>query len=103
MDIQVQQAYDQSMYGKMQRQASKSPSELEKATTDFEAFFIYTMLENMQEGIEVDENFGGGHAETVFKSMLNEHLATEMAQKSPFGIADAVQAELLKLQEVKGD
>lgn len=101
MELNIQQAYNQSQYGKMQMQGAKSPSEMEEAATEFESFFIYTMLENMQSGIEVNETFGGGHAETVFKSMLNEHVAAEIAQKSPFGISEAVQAELLKLQEVK--
>lgn len=99
MDLQIQNAMEQSIYGKL---SGKNQQKMDKATQDFESFFVYSMLENMQSGIEVDDNFGGGHAETIFRSMLNEHIAAEVAQKSPFGISDAIQAELLKTQEVKG-
>ena len=67
---------------------------------DFEALFISQMLNNMTAGLETDKTFGGGEAEKIFKSMLNDEYAKSMSRQGGIGIADIVYREILALQEV---
>lgn len=66
----------------------------------FEAVFISQFLDNMFEGIDTAPPFGGGMAENIFRSVLNQEIATKMSGTGGFGIADSVHRELIRLQEV---
>lgn len=68
--------------------AAKLPAKtpIPKAYTQFEAFFLQTFVESM---LPKDANalFGSGMAGNIWKSMLAQHLADELAQSAAFGIA----------------
>lgn len=68
--------------------ATKLPAKtpIPKAYTQFEAFFLQTFVESM---LPKDANalFGSGMAGNIWKSMLAQHLADELAQSAAFGIA----------------
>lgn len=68
---------------------------------DFEAFFISQMLDTMFKGIRSDGPMGGGHAEEVFRGLLNQEYGKTIAHAGGFGIADMVMREMLHTQEVK--
>lgn len=68
--------------------------------TEFEAVFLSQMFDAMYAGIGTDGPFNGGAAERIYRSMLNQEYAAVMARNGGVGIADAVYAEILKLQEV---
>ena len=70
-----------------------------KAAKDFEAVFLTSMMENMFTGIELEEPFGGGHAEKTFRSMQLSEYAKSMSQSGGIGVADKVYQELLAIQE----
>lgn len=70
-----------------------------KAAKDFEAVFLTSMMENMFTGIELEEPFGGGHAEKMFRSMQLSEYAKSMSQSGGIGVADKVYQELLAIQE----
>jgi flagellar protein FlgJ len=72
-----------------------------KTAVDFEGFFIAMAMESMFSGIETDGLFGGGHGERVFRSMMLQEVGKSIAEKSSIGIADAVQREIISLQEVQ--
>jgi len=65
----------------------------------FEAFFVSQMLDQMWAGVGVDEEFGGGHAEEIWRSMLNQEYGKEISKRGGLGIGDAVMKEMLKAQE----
>lgn len=71
----------------------------DKAAQDFEAVYISEMLKPMLETVEVDENFGGGKGEEVFRGLLVQELGKSVAKQGGFGLAEHVRAELLKTQE----
>jgi flagellar protein FlgJ len=71
----------------------------DKAAQDFEAVYISEMLKPMLETVEVDENFGGGKGEEVFRGLLIQELGKSVAKQGGFGLAEHVRAELLKTQE----
>jgi Rod binding domain-containing protein len=80
-----------------------SPEKARKAAVEFEGFFIAMALENMFSGIETDGLFGGGHGEQVFRSMMLQEYGKSIAERSSIGLADAVQREIIRLQEVQSN
>ena len=79
---------------------NKSNAEIDKAAEEFEAMFLSQMLGHMYSEMEVDPVTGGGHAEEVYRSFLNDEYAKLMSRAGGVGIADYVRREMLKLQEV---
>ena len=80
-----------------------SPDDARKAAVEFEGFFIAMTLENMFAGIRTDGLFGGGHGEQVFRSMMFQEYGKKIAARNGIGLADAVQREIIRLQEVGND
>lgn len=66
---------------------------------DFEAVFLGQMAQMMLESVEVDQTFGGGHGEEMFRGILAEKLGREFAARGGIGLSDAVRAQIIKLQE----
>jgi flagellar protein FlgJ len=69
------------------------------ALVDFEAMYLSQMLEHMFAGIEPNPTFGGGPAESAYRSLLIEEYGKIMAGTGGIGVADAMQRELLMAQE----
>ena len=55
----------------------------------------------MFSGISTDGPTGGGEGEAMFRSMMTDEYAKQIEAQGGFGLADAVQRQLLKTQEVK--
>ena len=66
---------------------------------DFESVFLNTMLSQMFAGIETPEPFGGGHAEETYRGLMIEEYAKAITQSGGIGIADAIERQLIELQE----
>jgi Rod binding domain-containing protein len=71
------------------------------AAQEFESFFLTQTLENMFAGIGSDTLFGGGQGEAVYRSLLLQEYGKAAAQAGGIGVADAVQREMLRMQEIK--
>ncbi len=72
---------------------------IKETAVEFEAQFLSQMLQPMFEGIQVEEPFGGGMAEDMWKSMLVNEYGKSIAQSGGIGLADHVQKQLLRAQE----
>lgn len=72
-----------------------------RTAEDFEAFFLTQMFEHMFAGVEPDAMFGGGEGEQVYRSMLFQEYGKAVARQGGIGLADMVQKEILKLQEIE--
>jgi Rod binding domain-containing protein len=72
-----------------------------QASQDFEAFFLGQMLQPMFAGIETDETFGGGEAESMWRSFQVDEYGKAFARHGGIGIADMVFREMIKMQEGK--
>ncbi|MBV6657918.1 MAG: rod-binding protein [Devosiaceae bacterium] len=72
---------------------------IDQAAEEFEAVMLTAMLKPMFEGIETPEPFGGGSGERMWQGLLVEQYAAEIAATGGIGIADAVRAELIRIQE----
>ncbi|HSK38328.1 MAG TPA: rod-binding protein [Arenibaculum sp.] len=71
-----------------------------RTAEEFEGQFLTQMLSHLFENVEVDETFGGGHAEEMFRSLLVDQYGKQMTRAGGIGIADAVQKQILSMQEV---
>jgi Rod binding domain-containing protein len=69
------------------------------AAEDFEAFFVTHSFADMMGDMQPDALFGGGEGESVFRSFLLDEYGKMVAKTQGIGVADAVQRELLHLQE----
>ena len=58
-----------------------------------------TSVRDRLAGISTDGPFGGGHAETIYRSLLSDEYGKLVSRAGGIGIADAVHREILKLQE----
>ncbi len=82
-------------------QPQTSSTRIEKAAAEFESFFTFQMLEHMSAGIKPPEVMGGGHAETIFKSMLNEKVAAEVTKAGGLGVAKVIEDQIKLYQEAQ--
>ncbi|HZF33290.1 MAG TPA: rod-binding protein [Candidatus Angelobacter sp.] len=69
-----------------------------KSAKEFESVFLGQMVAQMYSGTEAKGPFGGGFAEETYRSLFNQELGRQMSAGGGVGIADAVYAEILKLQ-----
>ncbi len=71
------------------------------AAEEFEAVFLAEMLGPIFDGVGNGGLFGGGPGERIYRSLMVREYAAAIARSDGVGIADAVQREILKLQETK--
>ena len=72
-----------------------------EAAVQFETMFVTQMLEQMTSSMKADPNFGGGPAEGIHRSMLNEEYAKQISKRGGIGVSDAIYREMLRMQEVR--
>jgi Rod binding domain-containing protein len=71
-----------------------------KAATQFEQVFLSKVLDEMFSGVGGDGPLGdAGPGGAVWRSMLTNQFAQQFAAHGGVGIADAVQRQVLSLQE----
>jgi len=56
------------------------------------------MLEAMTKGIKTDGLFGGGHAEEMWRGVMNQEYGKAIAKSGGFGIADKVYNQMIQAQ-----
>jgi peptidoglycan hydrolase FlgJ len=81
--------------------SNQSQGKIREAADQFEAMFLAQVLNSMTSGLEVDGLFGGGPAENIYRSMMNDQYAKSISRQGGVGIADVVYREMLALQEVE--
>ena len=80
---------------------SANAAQAKQTAQDFEAQFLSQMIEQMFTGVSTNGLFDGGNGEQMFRSMLFDQFGKVLAKAGGVGIADQVQREILKIQEVK--
>jgi Rod binding domain-containing protein len=76
-------------------------AKVRQAAEEFEAVFLAEMLGPIFDGLETGGLFGGGPGDRIYRSLMVREYAAAIARSDGIGIADSVQREILKLQEVK--
>jgi flagellar protein FlgJ len=82
-------------------QLPKEAGQIRALAEDFEAFFAGLVFDEITAEMEPDAVMGGGQAEGMFRSLLNQEYGKSVARTGALGIADVVQRQLLQLQEVQ--
>ena len=72
---------------------------MRETAIDFEASFIAQMLRPMFEGLSTEAPFGGGEAESTWRSFLIDEMAKQPVRSGGIGLADQVMSTMLKMQE----
>lgn len=78
---------------------AKNREEVREAAVKFEAMYLNEMFSHMFAGVEVDENFGGGKGEEIFRSLMIEQYSEMAAKSGQVGIANNIEREMLRMQE----
>ena len=71
-----------------------------KAAKEFEAMFLSVMLGQMFSGVSSEPPFGGGYAEDAYRGLLVEEYGKGIADRGGLGLSEAIQRQLLDLQEI---
>ena len=79
---------------KVETGAKEDRSSLKQAAKDFEAIFLETVLKSMRKSIIKSGLIDGGHAEDIYKSMLDGEYAKTMTQGGQTGIASMIYRQL---------
>ena len=80
-------------------QAKPDSKALEKTCRDFESLFINYLMQEMRKTIPEDSLFGGGQAEKIYSSMLDNEVSKTMAQQRGIGLAAMLYNQLSSVQE----
>ena len=64
----------------------------------FEAQLISLLMQPMFEGLSSDGPFGGGQAESTYRSFMLDAVAKQTAKAGGIGVAAPVMREMLRLQ-----
>lgn len=86
------------------RTTASQPETLQGARStaeNFESVFLSEMFKLMFENLPTDGPFGGGSGEEMFRPLLVDEYSKMLSQRGGIGLADAVQKEMLKLQEAQ--
>jgi flagellar protein FlgJ len=83
------------------RPATPGPTTgIRKQAEELEGVFLNTLMKEMFASIESDADaFGGGFAEETWRGMQAEQFAAALAEAGGVGLADAIVANLLTVQE----
>jgi len=75
---------------------TKTDEELKKTAHDFEAVFLTKFLETLNSTVEKGEEFSGGRGEEMFRSMMNEEIAKNIAStpQTSFGFAQQIYEQM---------
>ena len=79
--------------------SDRDPAKLRGVAQELESVFLAQMMETMFEGIRTDGPFGGGHGESVYRSLLLQEYSKVIAKHGGIGLADAVTRQLIGTQE----
>ena len=95
--LQSRPGLHQTGLSKEKQPESSSVTGLKKACSDFESIFINQMMQQMRKTVPENSLFGGGQAEEMMTSMLDDEMAKSISQQRGIGLAD-VLFQQLKLQ-----
>lgn len=79
--------------------AEQQEARMRKVAEDFESFFMFQVLEQMDKTVDRDSVLSGGMGEDMYRHMFNEKAAEAITKQGGIGIADHIYDELLRMQE----
>lgn len=77
---------------------SESAEDVYKAATDFEALLLQQMFKTMWETVPKGGLITGSREEELYRDMLNEQLAKDIAEKQSIGVRDVIARDINRIQ-----
>lgn len=72
---------------------------IKKAAQEFEAVFMAEMIKPIFEKLEVNQMFGGGHAESMYRSMIVQEYGQSIAENGGIGLQDYLINQIQEYQK----
>lgn len=90
----------QPQHDKVNRNKTDKQEQLKQASQDFEAIFLETVLKSMRQSVMKSGLMDGGHAEDLYRSMLDSEYAKSMSGLDQTGLSQMIYQQLIKTGEV---
>lgn len=72
----------------------RDDKKLKDACSDFEAFFLSSLMKAMRKTVQKTNLFGADSAQQTFEEMMDTEISKAVAKTSSMGIADALYKQL---------
>ena len=72
-----------------------------QAAQQFEALLVGEMLKSMWASVPKGQLLSGSHEESLYRDMLNEAIATSIAEGQGIGVKDVIFKDIKRLEKVK--
>lgn len=82
----------------LKKNAGQSPEESRRVADDFEAVFLTTMISQMFKGVKVNDRFGGGFGEEVWREHMFDEWGKRISKSGGVGISDQILRQVLTAQ-----
>ncbi|MEO0498110.1 MAG: rod-binding protein [Pseudomonadota bacterium] len=100
LDLQTKRAQASALaVGGGAGQDAGSQDQLRAMAEEFEQIFLQSMLSTMMQGTTPAAPFNGGAGETQWQGFLTNEYAGALSKGGGVGLADAIYADLIQLQE----
>lgn len=82
----------------------KKHEDLQKATMQFESFFLHQLLQEMRKTIPKDSLVGDdGHQKEIFQDMMDQTLADSVSKRGDFGLGKMLYSQLSRSLDAPPD
>ena len=71
-----------------------SAKRLDSACTELESLFIHQLFQQMRATVPKSDLLGGGSAEELYTSMLDQELSKELAERGGIGLAALLKEQI---------
>ena len=78
----------------MEASEAAEQKRLKKACAEFESLFLYYMLKEMRATVPKSGLISGGKSEEIYTSMMDQHMAKEIARERSLGLASLFENNL---------
>lgn len=83
-------------------QSTQKEADIKKLSEEFESIFLGLVLKSMRESVQKSGLIDGGNAENIYRSMLDDEYAKQMAAQHHTGLADQIANFLSGQSELQG-
>ena len=73
---------------------------LQKAASEFESYFISSLLQEMRKSIPQSGLLGGAPGQEIYQSLFDQSLGQALAQKGGLGLAKQIIQHFLKKEQI---
>ena len=98
MQLDSNIAMNPALLSQSKAMPSVNMQKIDETAQEFESMFLTEMLRPMFEMVEVNETFGGGRGEEVFRSFMLDEYGKQLSAGGGLGIAAMVKEQLIQMQ-----